>query len=441
MPTICDHGERPGDCSSCGVVPSLAREPDILARFDADIERAGLVGESKVARIIFLAIVSRLLDQIVSIAIKGTSSAGKSYAIKRALAFFPPSAYWELSAMSERALAYSREPLKHRMLVLFEAAGMAGDLQTYLLRSLLSEGRVRYETVEKTKNGLEAKLIDREGPTGLIVTTTEVRLHPENETRLFSVVANDTVEQTRRVLRQLAQDGGSGDVDYEGWHALQEWLAKGPTDVVIPYAEALAHLVQPVAVRLRRDFGSVLALIRAHALLHRATRALDMHGRVVANITDYAVVRGLVADLVAEGVEATVSDTVRQTVQAVGELATDGKTVTSAEVARRLKLDSGATLRRVKAAISRGYVLNDEDRRGRPARLRLGEPLPDQVDVLPTVEVLGEGDCTVAVASGGIEKQEPDSTDVEPILQYPSKPANNPATAPVRFLLDGKGPI
>ena len=101
------------------------------------------------------------------------------------LDLFPASAHYALSAMSERALAYSEEPVKHRMLVIYEAAGTQGDFATYLMRSLLSEGHVRYETVEKTKDGLKARLIEREGPTGLIVTTTAVNLHPENETRMF----------------------------------------------------------------------------------------------------------------------------------------------------------------------------------------------------------------------------------------------------------------
>jgi hypothetical protein len=72
--------------------------------------------------------------------------------------------------------------LQHRFLVLYEAAGLKSDFASYLIRSLLSEGRVRYSTVEKTPNGLEPRLIEREGPTGLIVTTTAVALHPENET-------------------------------------------------------------------------------------------------------------------------------------------------------------------------------------------------------------------------------------------------------------------
>jgi hypothetical protein len=54
-----------------------------------------------------------------------------------------------------------------------------------------------------------------------------------------------------------------------------------------------------VAVRLRRDFSVILSLIRAHALLHQATRERDGEGGVIASIEDYARVRELVADLVA----------------------------------------------------------------------------------------------------------------------------------------------
>src|SRR2546430_2242009 len=82
----------------------------------------------------------------------------------------------------ERALADPEEPLQHRVLVIYEAAGLGSDFASYLVRSLLSEGRVRYETVEKTRDGLKPRLIERDGPTGLLVTTTSVSLHPENET-------------------------------------------------------------------------------------------------------------------------------------------------------------------------------------------------------------------------------------------------------------------
>ena len=72
--------------------------------------------------------------------------------------------------------------------------------------------------------------------------------------------------------------------------------------MTIPYSQQLAERVPPVAVRLRRDFGSLLALIRAHAILHQATRDRDDDGRIIATLDDYAVVRDLVADTIAEGV-------------------------------------------------------------------------------------------------------------------------------------------
>src|SRR5215213_11964446 len=75
-----------------------------------------------------------------------------------------------------------------------------------LPRSLLSEGRLRYETVEKTSEGMNPRLTEREGPTGLIVTTTLPRLHPENETRLLSLTVTDTQDQTRSVLAALAEE-------------------------------------------------------------------------------------------------------------------------------------------------------------------------------------------------------------------------------------------
>ena len=296
---------------------ALAKEPRILDVFEGELDGAGVVGERRLCKLIYLAVTGRFLDRFASLAIKGPSASGKSWAIERVLDFFPEEAYYLLTAMSERALAYGTEPLSHRFLVLFEAAGLESDFASYLVRSLLSEGCVRYETVEKGKDGeLKARLVEREGPTGLIVSTTSVALHPENETRLLSLAATDTADQTKLVLSRLANDDLS-EPDLARWHDLQVWLSTAEHRVAIPYARTLAELVPPVAVRLRRDFRAVLSLIRSHALLHQASRERDDAGKVIATIEDYAVVHELVVDIVSEGVEATVPATVRELVEAV----------------------------------------------------------------------------------------------------------------------------
>jgi hypothetical protein len=117
-------------------------------------------------------------------------------------------------------------------------------------------------------------------------------------------------------MASLAEEAGEAGPSFDPWHALQIWLESAEHRVSLPYAGKLAELIPPVAVRLRRAFGAVLNLIRAHALLHQATRERDTQGHIVATIEeDYAAVRELVADLVSEGIEATVPKTVRETVQ------------------------------------------------------------------------------------------------------------------------------
>lgn len=370
------------------ICKDLAKQPNILELVAKLIEKAGAVGVERIVKLLILILTSRVLERPVSVAVKGSSSAGKSFFIEQTLRAFPKDSYYLLTAMSERALAYSDEPLKNRFLVLIEAGG-AGEMANYLIRSLLSEGKLSYETVEKSADGLKARLIEREGPTGLLVTTTRTGLHPENETRMFSLTVSDTKEQTRLILDAIAVD--RPPVDFDEARALQEWIGLSDNRVIIPFAETLAAAVEPVAVRLRRDFSAVLNLIRAHAILHQASRKRDREGRIIATLDDYAAVRELVADLVAEGVEATVAPMVRETVKAVEDLTkefdhADG--VTAKAVGDKLELDKAPASRRCRKAQELGYLQNHEERKGKAGRYVIGDPMPDDVEILPTVEDL-----------------------------------------------------
>jgi hypothetical protein len=388
----------------------LLFEEDVLARFAAALPRAGLVGEDRNAKILFLALTSRVFDRPVSIAVKGPSSGGKSFTVEVVLKFFPSSAYWERTALSDRALAYSDEDFRHRHLVIYEATGVASDIATYLIRSLLSEGRIRYEVVEKTKDGMRPRLIEKEGPTGLIVTTTATKLHPENETRLLSLGVKDTPTQTKAILHALARDNDlTPAVEFAPWQAFQRWLEAGESQVVVRFAERLADLVPPVAVRLRRDFRLLLSLIAAHTLLHRERRGRDEQGRVAATLRDYVAVRELVADLFAEGVDATVKPETREVVAIVKALGKDEVSVT--EIANALRLDKGAASRRVSDATAHGYLVNAETRKGRPARICLGDPLPSEIEILPHPDRLADC-CSVAALQEGIDTPSPPSDSV-----------------------------
>ncbi|MGH7013983.1 MAG: hypothetical protein ACREEL_07490 [Stellaceae bacterium] len=379
-----------------GLRKPLALRADILAALDQVLRDIGLVGERRAARLLYLAVTSRVLPRIVSIAVKGPSSVGKSELVKKVLALFPEEAAYGLTSMSEKALIYDDEPLQHRMLVIYEWAAVSSEFQSYLVRTLLSEGRLIHPVTVKGADGqFSTVTIEREGPTGLLVTTTGTDLHPENETRMLSVGVSDSTEQTRAILRAQAEDA-QGErpphVDLEPWRALQRDIgAAVPANVRIPFATKLAELVPPAALRLRRDFPTILSLIQAHAVLHRATRECDGAGAIVATVADYAACYGLVADLVSEGVDGTVSGTVRETVDAVRAFREEHKSAPSVtELAKALGLHKSSVSRRVNVARGRGYLKNGVTKAGLEARLVLGEPLPDAVEVLPTPGRLAE---------------------------------------------------
>jgi hypothetical protein len=388
----------------------LASTPDILTRFAADLERAGAVGVEREGKLLLLAGTSRLLDRPISIAVKGTSSIGKSFLVEKVLTFFPAEAFHALTAMSERALAYGDEPLKHRMLVLYEAEGMSGEIASYLIRSLLSEGCVRYETVEKTPQGLQGRLIEREGPTGLIVTTTRDGLHPENETRLISLTLADGQEQTRAILAALADEDRRDEVDRAPWHALQRWIAASGARAVVPFAPALVSLIPPIAVRLRRDTKLLLNLIRAHALLHQATRERQ-NGRVLATLGITPPSTSWCRTTWPKGCRRLCPESVCETVEAVSRIAQTASAATVQEVARSLGIDKSAASRRCKTAESPRVHSQSRNVPGRPARYVVGDPLPAQQSVLPHPDVLAsalkggagadESGCTVAVEAEG----------------------------------------
>jgi hypothetical protein len=183
-----------------------------------------------------------------------------------------------------------------------------------------------------------------------------------------------------------------GSPNLQPWIEFQEWLAAAEHRVQIPFAEDLAKTIDPQSIRIRRDFGKLLNLIKAHAILHQASRERDRDGEIIATLEDYEVVIDLIGDLMAEAAGATVSPTIVETVAAVQEaqaLAPDAS-VTVTDVAHRLQLDPSTTWRRIQDAIAKGYVTNLESAPRRPARLIIGRQLRAGKDLLPDPQHLIE---------------------------------------------------
>jgi hypothetical protein len=304
------------------------------------------------------------------------------------------------------------------------------------LRELISGGRLIYRVPQKIGNEIVTVTVEKNGPVVFLVTTTRPTLHQENETRLLSLEVDDSPEQTAAILTKIANVVGMNAtqavVHYDPWRDFQRWLAAGNCKVVVPYAELLAELIPPKAVRLRRDFPQIILAIKAHALLHRSHRQEDTRGQILATEQDYVTVAKLMGGIVAEAAGVGMSRELIQTIEAVEE-ATKGLSVdegaTADKVAKLLKLDKSAGWRRLKVAINGGHVVNLETRRGQPGRYRLTQQEVEVTTLFPSPEeIFHPGAHTTAQSRNPTEKTEA-GQDVSGCVEPCNRMATGPAVA------------
>ncbi len=373
----------------------LWKHPDKLQLLDEIVKLQGFSGPTDIPRLSYLALLTGMRDNPVSMVIKGPSGAGKSYGFNKGKQFVPQKAYEQFEGMSEKALIYLKGlSLKNKHLIIGEAAGMAEGNGRTLLRQLLSEGSVRYATVQSTSDGLEGRELPQlEGPTGLIMTTTAPNLHPEDASRMLQVTMGESSEQTLAAL--LSQAMGKNrlkiEIDLSSWHEMYDVMVNEQKEVSVPYAEAIAHKLPRSHHRIKRDFEHLLSLIDVHALLHQTSRQIDDDGRVVASKDDYATVYELLNEPLSEGLDASVPDGIRIVVEGVSEIQKTPRkstTVSQAELAKHLKRDQGVVSRNVKSAIAAGYLKNENPGQGRTAALSKGEVELPSEKVLPTPDEL-----------------------------------------------------
>lgn len=374
-----------------GLADELSARGHVLGELETAADLAGHAGDAVVVKFVYLVAASRFFDRPANLAVIAASSAGKSHAVGMGLRALPAEAFYEMSAASDKALIYSDEPIKHRVLVMAEAAGISGGVMAYTLRTLLSEGVIRYEVTDFDKRGTDT--ITREGPTGLIVTSTKP-LETELGTRIHHHHVAETVEQTHAVLRVIA-GAAAGRREPDGGFRSLEALQRRLEDlrdvkVVVPFAEAVVDCMETSPMRMRRDFTTVMTFIKAHALLHYGARRTDEHGVLQATIADYAAVHELMAVSLAELAQTALGEHLVHTVVTVGDIleeqgAVGSRDVRVPELAARLGLDESSVRRRVMKLVDAGY-LNDfgGGRGGTPHRLTIGAPLPADRAVLPS---------------------------------------------------------
>jgi hypothetical protein len=258
---------------------ALAKDPDLPAQILRDFETCGLMGERTNKLLCYLAVTSRKLSEPLAVLILASSGAGKTALQEAALAFCPPEDVVKLTSLSGRALFYKeRTSLKHKVLAVAEGEGLTGA--GYALRNLISAGELVAEvTVRDQSSGRLATMTNKvEGPTAVLLTTTDPETDPETKSRFIVTAMDESREQTLAVLawqrRQQSREGLEQAAERQKvvrrhW-ALQRLLE--PLSVVNPYASQLRF--GDDRLTSRRDQPKYLRLMAAVALLRQRQKTV-----------------------------------------------------------------------------------------------------------------------------------------------------------------------
>ncbi len=409
----------------------LAQDPALLYKAAETIRGLGVAGEEGNVPLLYLILASRLLADPISCSVKGESSGGKNNLVAKTVEMFSKDAYIDLTGMSEKALVYDPEPFSHRTVIVYEVHG--NEAADYFIRSLQSEGRIKYKTVID----MMTVTIEKEGPTNFITTTTQPELHAENETRQWSVFVDES-EETTRLAKEIAANEAAGTLQLpsvERWRDLQRWLQIRPIPtVIVPYAPFLVATTPDKPLRIRRDFRRLLAAIDTVAFLYQGQRTIDEQGRLISTVADYAMARPLVISLVQQA-QAGLNQKTRLLVEAIREAheakGEKERWVTYRDLIELTGLSKSQVSKWIAPAIEEGFVENLEESKGKLARLVPGLPLKESAG-LPAVEDvaaafphLSRGTYVDPITGGEHSLLSPDPEDTEDTDDTPAAEADS----------------
>jgi predicted transcriptional regulator len=290
--------EKPLNQNEISEANTLLDSPLLLHRVLNEVRKLGVIGEERNILLYYLALTSRITDTPLSVIVKGASAAGKSYVISKVLPLFPTDAYKDLTDATPQSFYYlEADALAHKVVLIFEIHG--GQKADYSIRSLQSEGKLKIQAVIKNPETGEMETIEREvmGPTGFVTTTTRPNVHPENETRNFTVFPDETEKQTSKVLQVTNAKYTGAEIVKEPNPAfinMQKLIR--PYAVIIPFAEELSNRFPKSPIRVRRDYSKLMSLIENVTLLHqkqREVRTVNNVQWVIATLADYYIAQVL----------------------------------------------------------------------------------------------------------------------------------------------------
>ena len=381
----------------------MLADPQLVERVQQDLGAVGIVGEEALRLAIYCIGTSRRLDDPLAGIVLGPSSAGKSHAIEKVGGCFPDEDVLWATDLTPNALYYvAEDALVHTLVLAGERSRLKEDERaeaTRALREVISAKVLHKVVPQQDESGrMVSRTITRHGPIAFIESTTLTKIFDEDKNRALLMAADESPEQTRRVIGHAALRAAAGRLDttalVQRQHALQRLLRR--VSVRVPFAEGIGDRMPSTRPEARRAIGHTVSVIRAVALLHQRQRSAAgahiEHGATIdATLDDYAVARALLVgplgQLLGSDLTPAIANFGRRVVQICS-----GREFTAAQAAEQDNTikDPDVARRYLGVLATSGIVeVLEGGRGGKPNVYRILKDVPEPGAAwLPTVEAL-----------------------------------------------------
>ena len=265
------------------------QQPDLLDRINAEIERAGIVGEENNRLLLFVVASSYATAQPLHALIQGASGSGKTRLLSTVADMIPTEEVERYTRVTEGSFYNGGEYDFCNKLLCFEDLDGLKEEALFAVRELQSNGIIRGATSVKDElgNNARANRVIR-GPIASLACTTKAEVYEDNISRCFVVAVNESAEQSRKIIGYQNR-WSAGKVDRAGEKAVRGFLQNclrllEPLEVVNPYAERIR--LPKEAHKIRRLNELYQCFVRQVTLLNQYQRKRDERGRLVTEVAD-----------------------------------------------------------------------------------------------------------------------------------------------------------
>lgn len=283
------ENKKPEPGTATGNSIDFLKRRHLLKNLNAEIGRAGIVGEENSRMLLFLIIISYLNKNPLHALVQGSSGSGKTHIISRIADLMPQEDVLRFTRITESSLYnWGEFDLFRKVVIIEDLDGLKEDA-LYALREFISNQVLRSSVTIKDKKGNNKsshKIV--KGQFSSLSATTKGETYEDNMSRSFLIAVDESKEQTQRIITYQNRRN-AGEIDPQEQQKAIGFIQQlvrslKHYEVINPYATKL-NLPEKVH-KIRRLNEMYQAVIKQVTFLNQYQRKLTKDSQLITEIED-----------------------------------------------------------------------------------------------------------------------------------------------------------